>query len=182
MAFTPGCGKSSLTRRRFNELAERWICTKPVAFTIDICGTPGCGKSSLMRRHLDGEFGSESLKSCTLVFHTNKGVYYLNCNEGISDNPDGRIIMFNLCSDFDKEVKTMESVLCRNDKPSILCGNMIDRKDARNPDSLKQIMTDYSVSYYYAISAKSFYNYEKPFLSLLKEITNQPDLNFIAIA
>merc|ERR1712014_236972 len=51
--------------------------------------------------------------------------------------------------------------------PVVLCGNKVDEKDRKV--NLQ----------YYDISAKTNYNYDKPFLYLARKVTNQSNLSFV---
>jgi GTP-binding nuclear protein Ran len=62
--------------------------------------------------------------------------------------------------------------------PVVLCGNKVDEKD-RN---VKPKHIDFHRKknlQYYDVSAKTNYNFEKPFLYLARKLLNQPNLNFV---
>merc|ERR1712043_103645 len=62
--------------------------------------------------------------------------------------------------------------------PIVLVGNKVDIKDRKV--KAKQITFHRKKNLqYYDISAKSNYNFEKPFLWLARKITGQPNLEFV---
>jgi len=65
------------------------------------------------------------------------------------------------------------------DIPIVICGNKVDVKDRK--------VTPKSITFhrkknlqYYDISVRSNYNYEKPFVYLLRRLANDPSLNLVA--
>ena len=67
--------------------------------------------------------------------------------------------------------------VCEN-IPIVLCGNKIDIKDRRV--KAKQITFHRKKNLqYYDISAKSNYNFEKPFLWLARKLTGHQNLTFV---
>ena len=64
------------------------------------------------------------------------------------------------------------------DIPMVLCGNKVDVKDRK----LKAKSITYhrkTNMQYYEISARSNYNFEKPFLWLARKLSGDPMLNFV---
>lgn len=148
-------------------------------FRITLVGSKGCGKSAFMRRHSTGEFFNEPipLTQCEVKFATNKGNYTLVLVEG-KNEADGLIYMMNLMRPQNEQ--KIGRLLEKYQGPKVLCGNKCDRKGSQTPMAfVRHLMTTQSVKYF-EISAKSNYNFEKPFLLLLRELTKQPDLEFIA--
>jgi len=67
--------------------------------------------------------------------------------------------------------------VCEN-IPIVLCGNKVDIKDRKV--KAKQITFHRKKNLqYYDISAKSNYNFEKPFLWLARKLLNEPNLTFV---
>jgi len=67
--------------------------------------------------------------------------------------------------------------VCEN-IPIVLCGNKVDIKDRKV--KVKQITFHRKKNLqYYDVSAKSNYNFEKPFLWLAKKLMNEPNLTFV---
>jgi len=68
--------------------------------------------------------------------------------------------------------------VCEN-IPMVLCGNKVDMKDRKV--KAKQITFHRKkMLQYYDISAKSNFNFEKPFLWLARRLSGQPNLEFVA--
>ena len=62
--------------------------------------------------------------------------------------------------------------------PVVLCGNKVDEKDRKVKP--KQITFHRKKNLqYYDISAKTNYNYDKPFLYLARKVTNRNELIFV---
>jgi GTP-binding nuclear protein Ran len=62
--------------------------------------------------------------------------------------------------------------------PIVLVGNKVDIKERKV--KAKQVLFHRKKNLqYYDISAKSNYNFEKPFLWLARKVTGQPELNFV---
>lgn len=69
--------------------------------------------------------------------------------------------------------------VCEN-IPMVLCGNKVDMKDRKVKP--KQITFHRKKNLqYYDISAKSNYNFEKPFLWLARKLAAEPNLEFVAM-
>ncbi|KAL6091155.1 hypothetical protein STEG23_029132 [Scotinomys teguina] len=64
--------------------------------------------------------------------------------------------------------------------PIVLCGNKVDIKD-RKVKAKSIVFHRKKNLQYYDISAKSNYNFEKPFLWLARKLTGDPNLEFVAI-
>ena len=62
--------------------------------------------------------------------------------------------------------------------PVVLCGNKIDIKDRKVKAKNITFHRKKNLQYY-DISAKSNYNFEKPFLWLARKLTQQPTLQFV---
>jgi GTP-binding nuclear protein Ran len=145
-------------------------------FKIAILGAKGCGKSAWMRRHATGKFLKDPipLSACELNFVTNKGIYRVILSEGKCER-DASIYMMDLTKPQD-ELK-IEKRLKKCFGPKVLCGNKCDRKVAKTPLAFVRSLKET----YFDISAKSNYNFEKPFLYLLRELTGFPDLEFVVM-
>jgi GTP-binding nuclear protein Ran len=63
------------------------------------------------------------------------------------------------------------------DIPIVLCGNKVDIKDLKIKPEEIQFHKDKNMCF--LISAKSNFNFEKPFLFLARQMTHNPSLNFI---
>jgi GTP-binding nuclear protein Ran len=93
------------------------------------------------------------------------------------------IIMFDLTSRITyRSVPNWHRDLVRvcENIPIVLCGNKVDVKERK----VKAKQVDFhrkKCIQYYEISAKSNYNYEKPFLWLARKLAGHEDLVFIAM-
>merc|ERR1712209_226269 len=63
--------------------------------------------------------------------------------------------------------------------PIVLCGNKVDIKD-RKVKAKAIVFHRKKNLQYYDISAKSNYNFEKPFLWLARKLVGDPNLEFVA--
>jgi len=125
-----------------------------------------------------------------LRFHTNYGEILFNVwdtagQEKFGGLRDGyyiqgkcAIIMFDVTSRGTyKNVANWHRDLTRvcENIPIVLCGNKVDIKDRKV--KAKQVVFHRKKNLqYYEISAKSNYNYEKPFVSLARKLLNKEDL------
>ncbi|KAF3655356.1 GTP-binding nuclear protein Ran2, partial [Capsicum annuum] len=136
----------------------------------------GTGKTTFVKRHITGEFEKKyeptiGVEVHPLDFFTNFGRIRFNCwdtagQEKFGGLRDGyyihgqcAIIMFDVTARLTyKNVPTWHRDLSRvcNNIPIVICGNKVDVKHRQ-------------VTGYYEISAKSNYNFEKPFFSLARE-------------
>ncbi len=173
-------------------------------YKVILVGGGGVGKTTLTKRHHTGEFITKyeptlGVEAHPLKFNTNYGLITLiiwDCagqakRAGLADGyymeADGAIVMFDLTSS-----KTFQHVPCLlntihrviSDVPIVLCGNKVDLENRQV--SPKQIYSfthspkqEGKITSYYDISAKSNYNFEKPFLTLLRHMSGHDDLIFI---
>jgi len=63
--------------------------------------------------------------------------------------------------------------------PIVLCGNKVDIKERKVKAKLITFHRKKNLQYY-DISAKSNYNFEKPFLWLARKLAGNPSLEFVA--
>ena len=165
--------------------------TGPVAeFKLVLVGDGGVGKTTFVKRHQTGEFEKKynatiGVEVRPMPFHTNKGLIKFNVwdtagQEKLGGLRDGYyiggqcgIIMFDVTSrityqNVPKWYKDLVRV-CDN-IPICLVGNKVDVKDRKV--KAKQITFHRKKSLqYYDISAKSNYQFEKPFVWLLRKLT-----------
>jgi len=169
-------------------------------YKVVILGNAGVGKTTYINRHKTGEFEKRYLAtngSCVkdLIFNTNKGeirfeTWDLGGQDKYSFGPnfdnlyfigaDCAIIFFDVTSKVSyTDVKFWYGVLverCPN-IPIVLCGNKVDCKDRKVKPSDITFPRENKLQYY-DISAKSNYNFEKPFLYLMRKIYGE-DANFV---
>jgi len=69
--------------------------------------------------------------------------------------------------------------VCEN-IPIVLCGNKVDVKDRKVKAKTITFHRKKNLQYY-DISAKSNYNFEKPFLWLARKLGGDPNLEFVAM-
>lgn len=120
-----------------------------------------------------------------LEFETDRGTIRFECwdtagqekfgglRDGYYVNGHCAIIMFDLTSMITyKHVETWHRDLCRAcaNIPVVLCGNKVDVKD-RKVSAKKVTFHRKKNLQYYEISAKSNFNFEKPFIYLAEKLT-----------
>merc|ERR1712159_281969 len=169
-------------------------------FKCLLVGDGGVGKTTFVKRHLTGEFEKKYVATIgvevhAMPFHTNRGLLVFNVwdtagQEKFGGLRDGyyiqgqcAIIMFDVTSRVTyKNVPNWHRDLIRVCEaiPIVLVGNKVDVKERKV--KVKQINFHRKKNLgYYDISAKSNFNYEKPFLWLARKITGDPNLEFVAM-
>ncbi len=92
--------------------------------------------------------------------------------------------MFSMKSKFSYEhaVKLYKSYPDILDKPVVLCGTHCDLTEDQRELNFSDILFQHTVKpkkmYTFEVSSSSLYNYEKPFLFLMRELMNDPHLGF----
>ncbi|XP_068464259.1 GTP-binding nuclear protein Ran1A-like isoform X1 [Phaseolus vulgaris] len=168
------------------------------SFKLVIVGDGGTGKTTFVKRHITGEFEKKyeptiGVEVHPLDFHTNCGRIRFYCwdtagQEKFGGLRDGyyihgqcAIIMFDVTARLTyKNVPTWHRDLCRvcENIPIVLCGNKVDVKNRQV--KAKQVTFHRKKNLqYYEISAKSNYNFEKPFLYLAKKLAGDSGLHFV---
>merc|ERR1711998_547310 len=167
-------------------------------FKCLLVGDGGVGKTTFVKRHVTGEFEKKYVATIgvevhPLNFDTNRGRICFNVwdtagQEKFGGLRDGyyiqgqcAIIMFDVTSRISYKnvgvwyrdlVRVCESI------PIVLVGNKVDVKERKV--KVKQINFHRKKNLnYYDISAKSNFNYEKPFLSLAKKLVGDQHLGFV---
>lgn len=166
-------------------------------FKLILVGDGGTGKTTFVKRHLTGEFEKRYIATVgvdvhPLHFHTNCGMICFNCwdtagQEKFGGLRDGyyiqgqcAIIMFDVTSrntyrsvpNWYRDIVRVCDVI-----PMVLVGNKVDAPDR----AVKAKMITFhrkKTLQYYDISAKTNYNFEKPFLWLAKRLANDASLCF----
>ncbi|KAJ3544947.1 hypothetical protein NM688_g5683 [Phlebia brevispora] len=168
-------------------------------FKLVLVGDGGTGKTTFVKRHLTGEFEKKYIATLgvevhPLTFSTNFGTICFNVwdtagQEKFGGLRDGYyiqgqcgIIMFDVTSRITyKNVpnwhRDLERV-CEN-IPIVLCGNKVDVKERKVKTSQVTFHRKKNIQYF-EISAKSNYNFEKPFLWLARKLVGNPSLEFVA--
>ncbi|KAL2544724.1 GTP-binding nuclear protein [Forsythia ovata] len=168
------------------------------SFKLVIVGDGGTGKTTFVKRHLTGEFEKKyeptiGVEVHPLDFFTNCGKIRFYCwdtagQEKFGGLRDGyyihgqcAIIMFDVTARLTyKNVPTWHRDLCRvcENIPIVLCGNKVDVKNRQV--KAKQVTFHRKKNLqYYEISAKSNYNFEKPFLYLARKLAGDQNLHFV---
>ncbi|TGZ54713.1 GTP-binding nuclear protein, partial [Temnothorax longispinosus] len=169
-------------------------------FKCVLVGDGGTGKTTFVKRHLTGEFEKKYVATLgvevhPLIFHTNRGPIRFNVwdtagQEKFGGLRDGyyiqgqcAVIMFDVTSRVTyKNVPNWHRDLVRvcENIPIVLCGNKVDIKD-RKVKAKSIVFHRKKNLQYYDISAKSNYNFEKPFLWLARKLIGDPNLEFVAM-
>jgi len=166
-------------------------------FKLVLVGDGGTGKTTFVKRHLTGEFEKRYIATLgvevhPLNFHTNFGeikfdVWDTAGQEKFGGLRDGYyisgqcgIIMFDVTSRITyKNVPNWHRDLVRvcETVPIVLCGNKVDVKERKVKAKTITFHRKKNLQYY-DISAKSNYNFEKPFLWIARALTGQKELDF----
>jgi len=167
-------------------------------FKLILVGDGATGKTTFVKRHKTGEFEKRYIATVgvdvhPLTFHTNRGVICFNVwdtagQEKFGGLRDGyyiqgncAIIMFDVTSratyknvpNWHRDIVRVCDVI-----PMVLVGNKVDCLERQV--KAKQITFHRKKNLqYYDVSAKSNYNFEKPFLWLAKRLANDPNLVFV---
>eukprot|EP01130_Rhizamoeba_saxonica_P009145 TRINITY_DN3714_c0_g1_i1.p1 TRINITY_DN3714_c0_g1~~TRINITY_DN3714_c0_g1_i1.p1 ORF type:complete len:215 (-),score=69.67 TRINITY_DN3714_c0_g1_i1:97-741(-) len=163
-----------------------------------LVGDGGTGKTTFVKRHRTGEFEKRYMATMgvevhPLKFFTNYGeivfkVWDTAGQEKFGGLRDGyyiqgecAIIMFDVTSRMTyKNVPNWHRDITRvcDNIPMVICGNKVDIRDRKV--RAKQITFHRKKNLqYYEISAKSNYNFEKPFLYLARRLAGDNTLHFI---
>lgn len=156
-----------------------------------LVGDGGVGKTTFVKRHKTGEFEKKYMATIgvevhPLVFDTTYGKIRFNVwdtagqemfgglRDGYYINGQAAIIMFDVTSrQTYKNVATWHrdlSRVCEN-IPTVLVGNKVDVKDRKvKPNRITYHRK--KALQYYDISAKTNYNFEKPFLWLAQALVH----------
>jgi len=167
-------------------------------FKLVLVGEGGTGKTTFVKRHLTGEFQRKYVATLGVEVHphtffTNRGAIRFNVwdtagqekfgglRDGYYIQGQAAIVMFDVTSRITyKNVQNWHKDLVRvcEGIPIVLCGNKVDIKDRKVKP--KQITFHRKKNLqYYDISAKSNYNFEKPFLWLARKLVGNANLQFV---
>lgn len=172
-------------------------------FKIVLVGDGGVGKTAFIKRHMKGTFEKKYIATIgvevhPLVFNTNQGNITFNIwdtagQEKFGGLRDGYYIasvgcmaFFDVTSrvSFKNVTNWIRNVMrVQPNIPLVLCGNKVDEKDRKiKPKEisayLQLLKQEYPNVKYYDVSAKTNYNFDKPFLSLGRSFLGE-NLNFI---
>ena len=166
-------------------------------FKLILVGDGGTGKTTFVKRHSTGEFEKKyeptiGVEVSPLDFYTNRGQIRFFCwdtagQEKLGGLRDGyyihgncAIIMFDVTSRLTyKNVPTWYRDLTRvcHNIPIVLCGNKVDVKQRQVKAKMVTFHRRKNLQYY-EVSAKSNYNFEKPFLYLARKLVGDAGLVF----
>jgi len=167
-------------------------------FKLLLVGDGGVAKTTFVKRHKTGEFEKKYVATMgvevhPIPFHTTLGPVIFNCwdtagQEKLGGLRDGyyiggqaAIIMFDVTARVTyKSVPHWHKDLVRvcENIPIVLTGNKVDCKDRKVKP--KDIFFHRKKNLqYYDISAKSNYNFEKPFLYIARKLTNDQTVQFV---
>ncbi|CAK61208.1 unnamed protein product (macronuclear) [Paramecium tetraurelia] len=167
-------------------------------FKLVVVGDGAVGKTTFVKRHLTGEFekkylATQGVEVSQVIFYTTHGPIRLviwdtagqeklgGLREGYYIGANCAIIMFDVTSRISyKNVPKWHKDLTRicENIPIVLVGNKVDSKDRKV--KARQITFHRKVNIqYYDVSAKSNYQYEKPFLYLLRRLANDTNLALV---
>ena len=169
-------------------------------FKCILVGDGGIGKTTFVKRHVTGEFEKKyeatiGVEIHPLNFDTNRGRLCFNVwdtagQEKFGGLRDGyyiqghcAIVMFDVTSRITyKNVPFWYRDLVRvcENIPIVLVGNKVDIKERKVKARQINFHRKRNLGYY-DISAKSNFNYEKPFLYLAKKLVGDPHLTFTDI-
>ncbi|KAG7042947.1 GTP-binding nuclear protein GSP1/Ran [Colletotrichum scovillei] len=155
--------------------------------------------TTFVKRHLTGEFEKKYMATLgvevhPLGFSTNFGQIQFDVwdtagqekfgglRDGYYINGQCGIIMFDVTSRITyKNVPNWHRDLVRvcENIPIVLCGNKVDVKERKVKAKTITFHRKKNLQYY-DISAKSNYNFEKPFLWLARKLVGNPALEFVA--
>jgi GTP-binding nuclear protein Ran len=169
-------------------------------FKCVLLGDGGTGKTTFVKRHLSGEFEKKYVATLgvevhPLEFNTTRGKIRFNVwdtagQEKFGGLRDGYyiqgqcgILMFDVTARVTyKNVPNWHRDLVRvcENIPIVLTGNKVDIKD-RKVKAKSIVFHRKKNLQYYDISAKSNYNFEKPFLWLARKLIGDPNLELVAM-
>lgn len=166
-------------------------------FKVVLLGDAGVGKSVYIHRILTGEFEKKYVPTVGAevrpqVFNSTSGKIVFNIWDtagqekyaGLRDNyykdADAAIIMFDVTSrvsykniaNWYRDIRAV-----RPDIPIVIVRNKVDCKDRKVKANSITFHRNHNIPYF-DISAKSLYNFEKPFLWLSRKLMNNPEMKF----
>ncbi|XP_077868520.1 GTP-binding nuclear protein ran-1-like [Saccoglossus kowalevskii] len=164
-----------------------------------VVGDGGTGKTTFVKRHLTGEFEKRYIATIgaevhMMNFYTTRGLIRFNVWDTAGQEKFGAlrdgyyigahcaIIMFDVTSRVTyKNVPNWHRDLARvcENIPIVLCGNKVDVKDRKVHAKHITFHRKKNLQYY-DISAKSNYNYEKPFVWCLKKLAGDSHLELLS--
>ncbi len=166
-------------------------------YKIVIVGDAGCGKTTFITRHRTGEFEKKynptegvSIPKLSFRIQNLKETEKINLNiwdcsgqeirnrDSYYNNAHAFIIMFDLTSkiSYKNSIKWYTEIIKNKaylNQPILFCGNKMDCKNR-----ILELTTPIATCKYYKISAKTNYNFEKPFLYLIRKLKKSKTITF----
>ncbi|KAI8297400.1 GTP-binding nuclear protein GSP1/Ran [Colletotrichum sp. SAR11_240] len=195
----PACLQQTRTEPTHRAIANMAAAQQTPTFKLVLVGDGGTGKTTFVKRHLTGEFEKKYMATLGVEVHplgftTNFGQIQFDVwdtagqekfgglRDGYYINGQCGIIMFDVTSRITyKNVPNWHRDLVRvcENIPIVLCGNKVDVKERKVKAKTITFHRKKNLQYY-DISAKSNYNFEKPFLWLARKLVGNPALEFVA--
>ncbi|CAL5443193.1 unnamed protein product [Camellia sinensis] len=174
-----GTGKTTFVKRHLTGEFEKKYEQQPLVSKFTLwTSSQTVGKSDFIAGILLGKRNSVVLEMVTSK-RIQHDVVGSNCLMDI--HGQCAVIMFDVTARLTyKNVPTWHRDLCRvcENIPIVLCGNKVDVKNRQV--KAKQVTFHRKKNLqYYEISAKSNYNFEKPFLYLARKLAGDPNLHFV---
>lgn len=171
-----GVGKTTLIKRnRTAEFEKKYIATEGVDITKLSFNTFATHNRSMTSLFAENQIGNITFE----MYDVSGQEKYDELNTECYKGANAAIIMFDVTSKITyKDIPSWYNsihIVCP-DIPIVLCGNKVDCIDRQVKPKDIQFHRQKNIQYY-DISAKSNYNFEKPFLYLARCLTNS-NLNF----
>lgn len=170
-------------------------------FKIVVVGDGGVGKTAFIHRHLTGNFvkiydPTMGVEVHPLIFHLkDKRVVTLNIwdcagldkYQGLADGyaigSSGALIMFDVTkrTSYDRvrhHYNQLKRVFKDQDIPMVLCGNKVDLAGERVVKPRDVRFHQGKDMEYYDVSVRSNYNFDKPFLYLIRKLLGDDTIEF----
>ena len=158
-----------------------------MVFVIQLIGNRGVGKTTWIERLRTGEFTKVHVPSdyprvTRISFNTNVGKVEMDIHESDTiPNKDGYIAMFDV-TDRQSFIDTVKLIDSETTIDAVV-GNKVDHRD-RIVMPQEILCSDWFYDHcssikYFDISAKSNYEFEKPFLHLIRKLKNDPSIRFV---
>ena len=172
------------------------------SFKVSLIGDKNVGKSVFLRRQITGKFeqkyfATNGVEVIPLIFNTSKGKIRLNVwdcagdpklaglDDGYWKNSQAVFLMFDITNSasFETAKKRFDQVtnlLGRSNPAIVVSGNKIDcvQKRGISADEISDWERGKNLDYC-NVSAKSNYNFDKPWLLLLRKLTGNSSLEFV---
>jgi GTP-binding nuclear protein Ran len=134
------------------------------------------GKSSFVNRLVHGTFDNSAITPVTTSYFTNIGSFAITICEIPLSHIDCAIVMFDVSNidTFENVALYVNSIrVAHGNIPIIVCGNKYDVCDKQLTTTvIGKMLAKTNNVYYLNISAKSFYNMDRPLLYLIRLVQN----------